>query len=410
MKKQVKKRVLIFTPTIGRGGVHLVARVIFAALAKFAPADWEFEVLGQTFTEHGLRMEYPSQWTFTQLDPHSTLPAAGSEQFEWLWHHNITFYLHLKRMVEEGKFDMVYCISPWWVIRAYEWSLGVPFVCNIPDFAWDVMDMSPPLVQHFTVASAFIRERATHTIFSAAYWQRHALKKYAFDEDTTSVIQSSADFVASDFTATPQEAERVRAKYGLPEHYVLAFHCMYHKMPILILRAQRRARIKSALVPPLVMAGIGTEHLLSDNRVDDHIDQVRQMMAQVQVTPGVDFFVPGQVPEEDVAGLYAGATVSVNASNMEGDLAGNTLNSFMAHCPHIYSALPVYVERIGREKFGYSFTPGEYVDLAQRLIDVCEDRSEARRRAVAAHGWAVERNVEDVVEEYLRLFGKVINA
>ena len=399
-------KLLMFVPTSGRGGVSLVIRKVFQGLADYAPKDWNFEVLGQAYNEILEPVVYPENWKFTQIDPVEKLPPHP-HQFRFLWDNVECFYDHLVRVA--GDYDLIYCPSVFWCIRSREWDIRTPFVAHIPDIAYDEIPMGQLLEQHFRVATQLVRKRANFTIFLSEYWRKHATGVYGFDEDKTTVIPNSADFVAENYDPSPQEALRVREKYGLPEHYVLAFHPLWHKSPATILWAQRHARSISPLVPPLVMAGIGTEHLLTDAPVDRHITEVRKVLAEIGVQPDVDFFSLGRVPEEDIAGLYAGATVSVNASQMEGDLSGNTFNAFMAHCPHIYSDLPVYTMRIGREKYGYSFMTGEYIALAQRLIDVCADRDEARRRAVAAYGYAVSRTVKDVANEYIDVFSRVLH-
>lgn len=402
-------RVLIFAPTVGRGGVSLVVRKVFRGLAECAPSNWQFDVLGQRWNEIGEAVAYPSEWGFTQLaplSPEQKMPAHP-HQFPWLWQQCEMFYQHLASVA--GEYDLIYCPSSWWAIRANKWTLPVPFITHIPDFAFDQIDMGL-LAQHFRVASQLTSYRADFTIFPADYWRNHAINYYGFAPDKTQTISHSADFVAEDYHPTPEEGLRVRARYGLPEQYVLAFHvASSHKDPETILLGQLHARRNSPHVPPLVIAGIETERFKSNAPDAQPIMRIRQVIREIGATLGKDLFILGGVPESDIAGLFAGATVSINASRMEGDLSGVTFNAFMARNPHIYSDLPVYVDRIGRDALGWCFPVGDAEALGNCLIAACENRDEAMRRALEAYKFAHQRTVRDVAAEYLEVFDRYLS-
>lgn len=398
------KRVLIYAPTVGRGGVHLVVRNLTHALATYAdPDEWSFAVLGQRYDEIGLPVEWPEAWPFEQIDPVGKLPAHP-DQFAFLMANVEVFVAHLRRAAKD--YDVVYCPSVWWTMRSQQWDIGAPFVTTIPDFAFDQgVDMGL-LAQHFRVVSLLVAHRAACVVFPTDFQRSHGETYYQMARTRT--IYHSADFVADGFSPTPEEALRVRAKYGLPERYVLAFHCAYHKDPITILKAQHRARSRSPHVPPLVMAGIGTEHFLADIMPDIPSMQVRQTMWEIKASVGNDLFVLGTIPDEDVAGLHAGATCAVSASRSEGDIAGGTFNAFMARTPMIYSELPVYRERLGADgRYGYPFPVGDHVALSERIIEACERRDDAQQRALEAFGWAQQRTSRDVAKEYLDVFASV---
>lgn len=397
--------VLIYTPTVGRGGVHLVVRKLLRGFADYAPKDWQFSVLGQRFDEIGLPVEYPADWPFMQVEPLSdgeTLPAHP-HQFQWLLNNAEPMVDHLKRVA--GDYDLIYCPSPWWTMRVQDFTLPVPFVTTIADFAFDHIDMGL-LVHHFRYVATLAAKQCTFVVFPSDFQRQHSELYYNFKRTRT--ISHSADFVADGFTPTPEEALRVREKYGLPNRYVLAFHCMYHKDPRTVLMGQLHARRSSPLVPPLVLAGIGTEHLLDNTRVDSHVEEIRALLSEIHANPGDDLFVLGRIPDEDVAGLFVGAAVSVSASTSEGDLAGGTFNAFMARTPHIWSDLPVYRDRVS-EEYGWSFPLRDAEALGQRIVDVCENPDEAAKRALAAFGFTMRRTIEDVVRDYLMVFTEVLH-
>lgn len=407
-------RVLVYAPTIGRGGVHLVVKTLMNALATDTdPDEWHFAVLGQRYDEIGLEVEWPKEWPFTQIEPlydGQKLPAHP-RQFAFLAQMADVFVDHLVRLVPHH--DLVYCPSPWWTMPA-EWPEALtkkPFVTTLPDFAFDFIDMGT-LAANFRVVSQRIADRADLTIFPSDFQREHGEALYGFGEDgkKTKTISHSADFLASESIPSGDEAERVREKYGLPANYVLAFHPAYHKDPVTILRAQKLARSLSPNIPPLVMAGIGTEHFLTQKAVDHHIDDVRKTLKEIGIQPGIDFWALGTIPNEDVAGLHAGATVALIASRSEGDLSGPMFEAMMARTPLIFSDLRVFTDRLGTdETYGLTFPVGEFGTLAAKLIDLCEHADDARERAKAAYAFARKRTVHDVVKDYLKAFKEVLN-
>lgn len=391
------KKVLIYTPTVGRGGVKRVVEKLSQSLAKVAnPQDWAFDVLGQTYDEIGGMVEYPKSWAFTQLEPGEKIPAHP-HQFEYLYQHREVFYAHLKKV--SANYDLIYNFSPWWTMRSKEWDLPVPFVTTVPDFAFDMIDMGL-LSFNFRHVAKMIAQRASFVTFPSNFQREWGEKYYGFKQTRT--IHHSADFVADNFDATAEEAERVREKYGLPKQYSLAFHPMYHKGVLTVLQAWSEYPLEN-----LVVAGIGTEHILSDKPVDNHIDLVRTALKTTGHEPGKTFFALGRIPEEDIAGLYVGATCAICMSESDGDLSGSIFEAMMASCPLICSDLPVFTERLtGKHCL---FAPvKDAKTLAERINQIINDPESARQRALEAFGYANSRTAADVANEYLQIFREVL--
>lgn len=400
-------RILIYAPTVGRGGVHRVVQKLMGGFARHAdPEQWSFSVLGQTYDEIGLPVEWPEAWPFEQLDPGSTIPPHPV-QFNWLNNHQKTFFAHLQRKVAGGDYDLIYCPSAWWTMRVPKWEMPIPFVTTVPDFAFDFIDMGM-LTFNFRHVAKLIADRADFVVFPSNFQRCHGERFYNYHKTRT--IHHSADFVADSFDASGDEGLRVRIKYNLPHHYILAFHPMYHKAIDIILQAQKWARQQCRDVPPLVVAGIGTEHLLTANEVDSHIARIRELMKEIGVNPGVDFFALGRMPDEDIAGLYTGATAAVFASRSEGDISGGMFEAMMASTPLIFSDLPVLTERLGTDRhYGLHFKVDDVQALGSAIVEVCSYPQAARQRALNAFGFTRQRTVADVAGEYLDTFQGVLN-
>lgn len=396
---------LIFAPTVGRGGVHLVVETLTRAFDQIsARENVEFAVLGQKYDEIGMPIHYPVAWPMTQIDPIDKLPAHPY-QFPFLKLNYDIFLKHLDRVQDD--YDLIFAPSSWWVMYPGQWPVRKPYVTCIPDFAFDFIDAGS-LAQHFRESSRLIAQRAATTVFFARFQEKHGQNAYGFKN--TAIIPHSMDFVVKDYDPTAEEALRVRTKYGLPERYVLAFHCFGHKNPMTILRAQLYARSTSSAVPPLVIAGIETDRFANDDP-DRHAQDVRREIVRIGARKGVDLFIPGQVPDEDVAGLFAGATVAIFASRSEGDISGGMFNAIAAKTPMIYGDLPVFHDRLGTEqKYGLTGQPDNDRQLGIALCQVCDHYADAKQRAEDAYDHLSSYQATDVAQKYIDLFRKLIAA
>lgn len=398
-------KILVYAPTVGRGGVHRVVETLMDGFNRVSGVNTRFDVLGQTYDEIGLKIEWPEAWDFEQLDPGPTIPKHP-EQFQWLYSQQETFVAHLARRAPD--YDLVFCPSPWWTMRVKEWpmqKLGVPFVTVVADFAFDHIEMGL-LAYNFRHVAKLIAQQADFTVFLSDWQRKWGEDHYNFKH--TATIHHSADFVAKDFVPTGDEAVRVGQKYGLPARYILAFHPMHHKGILDVLPAFKIARGESSAVPPLVVAGINTEHLFSEESIDSHIDEVRVLLKDIGAVQNDNVFALGRIPGEDIAGLYVGAEASVVASHSDGTLSGAIFESMAASTPLIFSNLPVFTEELGTDnRYGLMFPVGDIPALAKAIVKVCEGRPSAHMRAMEAFGFTNKRSHLDVAREYLTVFEQV---
>lgn len=393
-------KVLVYTPTVGRGGVKTVVETLCRAFEALSETeDVSFSILGQSFDENGVQIDYPKSWKFEQIDPIQRLPPHPY-QFPFLEANYKVFIDHLLRV--EDNYDVIFCPSSWWVMYPDYWPITKPFVTVIPDFAFDFIDMGY-LQKHFRTASTLIAKRSAAVVFPSKFHRQHALSRYGFNRHKTITIPHSMDFVVKDYYPTQTNADRVRKKYNLSKEYVLAFHCFGHKDVGTILRAQLYGRSHSPNVPPLVIAGIETERYLTNNS-DQHAQEVRRIITEIKATLGQDLFILGEVPNEDVAGLFKGATIAMFASKSEGDISGGMLNAIAAMTPLVYGDLPVFRDRLGDDmEYGLTFRIEDWYHAGIRLVEACDKPEEAKARAEKLFDMMDGYTFVDVAKAYIKV-------
>lgn len=394
-------KILLYTPTVGRGGVHRVVKTLYDALVRGFPED-SFTVLGQEYDEIGKKVSYPC----------SVIPIDGKlplhpDQFPYLIQNGDKYYARLSKIAPE--YDLVYCPSPWWGFKFQKWTIDRPFVTTISDFAFDVIDMGG-LAQQFRGVVKRIDMHASAFVVHSKYWQTHAEKTYRLKN--VHVIEHTMDFTTDSYDPSYEHGMRVRAKYGLPDSYVLAFHCYGHKDPATILRAILHARQRSNKVPPLVIAGIGTEAYIDGYPMvpgsEGHVLEIRRVIKEIGATLGSDLHILGEIPEEDIAGLFAFAKCAVSASLSEGDLPGTAFEAIAAHIPFICSDFPVFTEKLG-DHYAWIFEKGNASQCGERMIEACDTmRQAALDKANRAYGKIVGRTAADVAKQYMTVFRKAV--
>jgi len=418
------KKCLIYAPAVGRGGVRRVIETLCQQFDK--QRGWEFAILGQTFDELGDRIDWPEGWTFTQIRPVDKLPLHP-KQFDFLMRNRGEFFAHLQEVA--GEYDVVFCPTPWWGFIGVD-PVETPVVSFVPDFAFDMIDMSQMLQAYFRGISPIIANHSAHTIFPSKFQQAYGDEHFGF-AGKSSVIYFSTDVASPmvdarvDRAADEAAADRagpvptgdnvlsgdnissVRLKYGLPEGYVLAFHCYGHKAAEVIIRAQYFARKRSRRVPVLVIAGLQTELYLKPGLDHSHELMIQETIRQSAGKIGRDVLILGPVADEDVSLLHAAATVCVTATRSEGGLSGTMLEAMRVGTPIIATELEVFTERIPDEDVIY-FPVDDAEALGAALVQVCEQPEKALARAAALKAKVDGYTIKDVAKQYMDVFRMVM--
>jgi len=166
----------------------------------------------------------------------------------------------------------------------------------------------------------------------------------------------------------PDEVARVRARYGLPERYVLylGINKPHKNLPLLI---DAYARLENP--PPLVLAG----------REDPRYPQARQRAELLGLRERVLF--PEAIADEDLPGVYSGALVFAFVSLYEG-FGLPPLEAMACGVPVVCSTTPALQEVAGEA--AVSVDPGDRDAVAGALERVLADdalRTDLRARGLA---------------------------
>lgn len=396
------RRVLIYAPIIGRGGVHRMIERLTTEWAK--NSDYEFIALSQRFDEIGEPIDWPV--AFEQIDGGE--PPRHPKLFNWLYANQREFYAHWKRT----KADLAYLPMPWWTARVPRFEPPMPTVITLHDFSWDQLGQRNH--EFRAEARAFAHSQNLTAVFPSDYQREWGEKNYGFKHTRTIY---HGHFIPEVFLATPFEAERVQKMHNLPNSYILAFHCGNAKKdPVTILKAQALARNTNDSVPPLVLAGLETE-LFNPAKATDSTDsdnptfhdRVRVLTKELGFTIGVDLFVLGAVDEDDIAGLYAGAAGAVTATTNEGGISGTMFEAFAAYTPVAFTNLPIFSERLNpMDAYGWPFDVGDEKGLAMQIIRICTLKEETAARSARAFAFGNSRTWADAAGEYTKLFDEVL--
>jgi glycosyltransferase involved in cell wall biosynthesis len=177
-----------------------------------------------------------------------------------------------------------------------------------------------------------------------------------------------------------EEMARVRARYELPEGYLLTVGVLQPRKNLVgLLAAYARARAEHGLREPLVVAG----------KVGWRAEPIFAKVHALGLRDAVRFV--GYVPDEDLPGLYGGARLSLYPSFYEG-FGLPPLESLACGTPVVISTAPALLETAGavapaveaRDEAGWA-------EIMARLAQDESARAELAERGrihAAAFTWA----------------------
>jgi sugar O-acyltransferase (sialic acid O-acetyltransferase NeuD family) len=389
--------VVLYAPVIGRGGVHRLIDLLWSRLIERAnPAQFTFKALSNTVDEAGLPILWKSDFEHIS---HQT-PPSHPRLFDWLLQNQNQFFERLQAL----KPGLVWLPHPWWTMYN-NWSrIDAPVVATLHDFAFDYLpDMKIVEASYRQEALAFARVNAM-TVFTSECQRNYGIAHFGFSEVKTCVVHW-APFLPLIWNPSQAEAERVRRKYNLPERYVLAFHCYGHKDPITVLKGQTEARSISPNVPPLVIGGLQTGQYRPGTRPQNDHERRVQMHISSHYRLGRDLFIVGEIPDDDIAGLYAGSSAVVTASTSESGVGATVYEAAAAGKPLIYSGIDVHNERIGEA--GLRFAPGDASMLGMTLASLFDSAEHCQILVKSSAQW-LQRSWDDVADDYLVLFQEAL--
>lgn len=393
------KKLLYYIPFCNRGGVRRVVEVILPKLVETsAQRNWEIHILGQALDEYQHPVNYPSI-PFQQLEPNEKLPLPP-RLYEVLIRNS---HRNLRHLVEVAPdYDLIYCPNPLWGMWG-EWEIETPFVGTIHDFAWDFVDMGDFFKTYFQSVCQQIGERGSTVTGMSNYHLSHGAMKYGFK--FTKLIPNSADIFARPFSDGIEEIDRVRNKYQLPEKYILLPHPMHHHGIEIGLRGYDAARNFNQKIPALVICGIGTERIVDPK--SDHEKSIYMLIQwELRSELGRDILILGTIDREDMGGLFAGASMTLIPSRMDGDVSGSVFQAIQAQCPLVISDFPVFAERIHSDQ-AYFFKLDDPIELADRILTILKEPTLPKLRATQLFLGERDYTVETIVDAYWTLFDQI---
>lgn len=243
---------------------------------------------------------------------------------------------------------------------------------------------------YLNVAMPLFVRRADRVIAISETTKRDLMREYGTPEEKISVVYEAA---APHFAPPPAEQiAEIRARYGLPERYLLTVGTIEPRknLPRLVeaLAALRRAD------PALRLVVVGARGWLLEG-FDDAIETFGQQEAVI---------LPGFVPDEDLPALYAGATVTVLASLYEG-FGLPVLEAMACGSPVACSATSSLGEIAGEAALTFDPADVEAITAAlRRLLAEPDLRDDLCRRGLAR---AAEFSWERAARETWAVYAQV---
>lgn len=236
----------------------------------------------------------------------------------------------------------------------------------------------------YRLATALALASAARVICVSAATRDDVLARFAVRPDKVSVVPEG---VAPQFRpCAPDEVAHVRARYGLPERYVLylGINKPHKNLPLLV---DAYARLDDP--PPLVLAG----------REDPRYPQARRRVELLGLRERVSF--PETIADEDLPGVYSGALVFAFVSQYEG-FGLPPLEAMACGVPVVCSTTPALQEVTGSA--AVSVDPGDRDAVAATLERVLADgalRADLRARGLArAAEYTWERTAAETMKVY----------
>lgn len=290
-----------------------------------------------------------------------------------------------------------------WPQAARRWSLDVfhspyfymPYVLPCPS-AVTIYDLIPlvfpegfsagqRLIFRLMVGLALRTARAVIAISAAT--RADLVRYFNLSPERVHVTPLAAD--ASFYPRPPAEVAAVRARYGLPDQYILyvGINKPHKNLPRLI-----EAYAKIAGAPPLVLAG----------REDARYPQARERVEALGLGGRVCF--PGDIASADLPALYSGASLFVFPSLYEG-FGLPPLEAMACGVPVVCSNRASLLETVGDAAL--TFAPEDVEAMASAIRRALHDaylRASLRQHGLArAAQFSWERTAQETLKIYRML-------
>jgi len=321
----------------------------------------------------------PSRWQ---------LPAP-SAQVQWMETAVSPFSLaqqwQVPRLLREIEADLYH--SPYYLMP---YRPGKPtlltFYDLIPQRFPQVVSVRARLLTHLFTRLAL--HAADHVVTISRFTRQDALALYPITPEKITAVPLAPD---PHFQPQPEnEVTRVRARYNLPSAYVLYLGINKpHKNLVSLINAWKNIVQELSVPPQLVVAGAW----------DKRYPEARETAVRLHLASHITFL--GPVAEEDLPGLYAGATVFVFPSQYEG--FGLPVIEAMACNTTVACANTSSLPEVGGRAAAY-FQPDDLAEITAVLRHLLTDETERQRRQVLGLAQAKQFSWEKTAVETLALY------
>ena len=234
--------------------------------------------------------------------------------------------------------------------------------------------------------------RAAHIIAISETTRADLMRNYDTPAEKITVIHHG---VGDQFKpAADDDQRRIRALYGLPEHFVLAVGTIQPRKNLARL-AQAIATLQDH-VPGLTLVLAGKRGWMADAVIAD----IRKAL------PDRNFRELGYVPGSDLSALYSAASVTAMVSTYEG-FGLPVLEAFRCGAPLVISDTPTLIEMAGGAALITRTT--SVAEMASRLAEVIADvgirehlRTLGLRRATGFSWFTAARKTIEVLDRVSR--------
>ncbi len=272
---------------------------------------------------------------------------------------------------------------------------GVPTVLTVHDLIYHLFPAYHKRLNYWFLNAAMLLfvQRADALITISESSKRDLMRIYGVTEEKITVIYEAA---SPDFQPVPAErVAKVKARYGLPERYLLALGTIEPRKNLIRLVAALRALRQQDPVLSLVIVGSAGWLYQDFFQNLEKLDDPRAVL------------LSGYVPDADLPAVISGATVYVLASFYEG--FGLPILEAMACGTPVACSNTSSMPELGGDAARY-FDPQDTQDMTAAIAAVLDNadlRAEMRERGLAqAARFSWQRAAKETLAAYERVLAK----
>jgi glycosyltransferase involved in cell wall biosynthesis len=270
---------------------------------------------------------------------------------------------------------------------------GVPTVLTVHDLIYRLFPQHHRRLNYWYLNAAmplFVR-RADAIIVVSQATKNDLIRHYRTPDRKITVVHEAA---ATHFRVVPQgEVARVRAKYGLPERFLLAVGTIEPRKNLTrLVEALSRLRRDD---PRLGLVVVGAKGWMTGQ----FFARVQELGLQEAV------LLPGYVPDEDLPAVFRAATVYVMASLYEG--AGLPVLEAMACGAPVVSSRESSMPELGADVAHY-FNPYDVQQMTDVIGLVLNDHGLRAQMAAAGPERAARFSWQRAARETLAVYRRVL--